>query len=142
MGIKRRWRSFVLVTTASMVLLSGLSVGDLAVAHNFEETRSISLARRPTGRVKKGSRVTFYGRVKSAEPFCYRQELVELIRIGKGTVSSDLTDNTGEFSMRVRVRASGSYVARVSSTANGTHPHRHVCYGARSNVVRVRVRRR
>jgi hypothetical protein len=69
------------------------------------------------------------------------QELVELFRIGKGVVATDLSDNSGEFSMRVRVRASGSYVAKVDSSANGLHPHRHVCWGARSNVVRVRVRR-
>lgn len=136
-----RWRSRVLViAVGGMVLLSGLSAGEVAVAHNFEATRSISLARRPTGRVKKGTRVTFYGRVKSSEPFCYQKELVELIRIGSGVISSDLTDNAGEFSMRVRVRRAGSYIARVQGTASGTHPHLHVCYGAKSNVVKVRTR--
>jgi hypothetical protein len=139
--MKGRWRARVLaVAVGGTVLLSGLSAGDVAVAHNFEATRSITLARRPTGRVKRNTRVRFFGRVRSAQPSCYRNELVELIRIGSGVVSSDISDRSGEYSLRIRVRRTGRYQARVMGTASGVHPNRHVCYGARSNILTVRMR--
>jgi hypothetical protein len=136
-GLRRR---ALAVALGCLVLLSVASIGEVALAHNFEATRSISLARRPTGKVKKGTRVTFFGRVRSEAQSCYRNELVELIRIGSGVVSSDITDRSGEYSMRIRVRRTGRYVARVSTTASGAHPHRHVCYGAKSNIVTVKVK--
>lgn len=138
--MKARSRTRVLVVAFGCALvLTGTSIGEIAVAHNFEETRSISLARRPTGTVDRGTRVTFFGRVRSAEPSCYKNELVELVRIGSGVVSSDLTNSQGEYSMRIRVRRTARYLARASTTASGVHPHRHVCFGAKSNIVKVRV---
>jgi hypothetical protein len=140
-GLPRKIRSRPLaVVVGCLLLLSGLSAGEVAVAHTFDATRSISLARRPTGKVKRGTRVTFFGRVRSEQPSCYKYELVELIRIGSGVVSSDITNGSGEYSMRLRVRRTGRYLARVTGTASGVHPNRHVCYGAKSNLVTVRVR--
>lgn len=140
--MKAGFRTRLLAVALSFVMvLLGTSIGEVAMAHNFEAIRSITLARRPTGKVNRGKRVRFFGRVRSTERSCVNKELVLLVRIGSGVVSSDLTDGAGFYSMRIRVWKTGRYVARVGGKGSGVHPHRHVCFGDRSNVRKVRVRR-
>jgi hypothetical protein len=137
--VRSRFRSKLLaVALGGAILVPGLSIP--AGAHNFEETTRLSIRRRPTGTVNRGTRVVFSGRLNSDRASCERRKLVELMRVGTGTVGRDITDRQGDYRIGTRVRRDGRYFTRFSGTASGPHPHRHVCFGDRSDFRRVRVR--
>lgn len=137
--MRPRFRSkLMVVAVGSAILISGFSLP--AAAHQFEETTTLSMSRRPRGAVKRGTVVRFFGRLNSARASCERGKLIELVRVGSGVVGRDITDREGDYLIRKSVRRTGDYFTRFSGTARGTHPHRHICFGSRSPTRHVRVR--
>jgi hypothetical protein len=120
---------------AGALLMSGL-----AVAHEFQDTTSVSISRSPTGKVKKGTKVRFFGSVNAAHLFCERGRRVNLYRYGVGVVASDVTNSKGVYSMTYRVPRTSRFSTIARAKVGGAHPHRHVCYSASSRTIRVRTR--
>ena len=127
-----------LVLTAGLVF-ADIGVASIASAHQFEDVATISLQRKPRTVPRGGGRVNFFGRVKAEHRKCRAHRLVKIFRIHSGLVTTALTRGGGAYSVTKNVRP-GRYVARVASFAAGEHPHRHVCFGARSPVRRIRRR--
>ncbi|MGH2682626.1 MAG: hypothetical protein ACRDIX_05280 [Actinomycetota bacterium] len=132
----RPLRSWVLAVAVAW----GLLVADVAVAHNFQATSSVSISRKPTGVVKKGTRVRFFGKVSSSQLFCRQGRRVRLYRYGHGVVAKAVTNSEGRYSMRYRVRRTSRFSVIAKGKMEGVHPHRHVCYSATSRTLRVRTR--
>jgi hypothetical protein len=125
---------------AALAVAGALLLSGVAVAHEFQDTSSVSISRSPTGVVKKGTRVRFFGRVSAAHKFCRRHRRVDLYRYGVGVVASDFTNSEGRYSMTYRVRRTSRFSAIARGKTGGIHPHRHVCYVNSSRTVRVRTR--
>jgi hypothetical protein len=124
----------------AFAVAGALMMTGAATAHEFDDQSTVSISRSPTGVVKKGTRVRFFGRVNAPHKFCERGRRVDLFRYGVGVVRSDVTNSEGRYSMTYRVRRTSRFSAIVRSKRGGVHPHRHMCYTASSRTVRVRTR--
>jgi len=127
---------FLAVALGGVLLLS--EPAEIAVAHEFDAASTISLSA-SKNRVKKKKRVTFSGQVSSPQSDCLGGRQVTLVG---NKVKSTTTGANGAWSIRLRPGRTSRWVAMVTGTASGVHPHRHVCGGDISNSVRVRVKRR
>ncbi|MGH2674910.1 MAG: hypothetical protein ACRDKA_09380 [Actinomycetota bacterium] len=128
----------MLAVALSGVLVLTMGGIDSVVAHEFDAASTISL-KASKKNVKKKGRVTFSGQVNSAEADCLGGRQVTLV--GR-KVKSTTTDPNGTFKIRVRPGRTSRWVAMVTGTASGVHPHRHVCGGDVSNAVNVKVKRK
>lgn len=129
--MRPRFRAKLLAVALGGALIVPV-MGIPAAAHQFEQSTSLSINRRPGGRVRAGTAVRFFGRLNSARPTCERNKLITLFRRGSGAVGRDLTNRSGDWSITRRVNRTGTYFARFNGTASGPHPHRHICFGSRS----------
>jgi hypothetical protein len=111
---------------------------EVAIAHEFDVSSSLSL-QASKKRVKRGKKVVFSGKVTSAETDCLGGRQVTLVGL---KVKSTTTGADGSFSVSLRPGKTSRWVAMVTGTASGLHPHRHVCGGDVSNAVQVKVKRR
>jgi hypothetical protein len=124
----------------ALAMVGALLLSEVAVAHNFQATSTVSISRSPTGVVRKGTRVRFFGRVQSSQAFCKRGRRVNLYRYGHGVVASDVTSRKGYYSMYYRVPRTSRFSAIAKAKYQGVHPHRHVCYSASSRTIKVPTR--
>jgi hypothetical protein len=127
---------FLAVALGGVLLLS--EPAEIAVAHEFDAASTISL-KASKNRVKKKKKVTFSGQVTSPQADCLAGRQVTLVG---PKVKSTTTGANGGFSITVRPGRTSRWVAMVTGTASGLHPHRHVCGGDVSNAVQVKVKQR
>jgi hypothetical protein len=133
--MRKRHRVRVLALTVGTAFLL-TTPGIDAIAHEFDAPSTITL-QASKKRVKRGKKVRLFGQVSSPQADCRGGREVAVVGAQSRFTT---TDATGAYSVVVRPKKTGSYVATVAGSASGLHPHRHVCGGDISNKVRVRVR--
>lgn len=111
---------------------------ELALAHEFDVPSSVSL-QASKKKVKRGKKVVFSGKVTSAETDCLGGRQITVVGL---KVKSTTTGADGSYSVTMRPGRTSRWVAMVTGSASGVHPHRHVCGGDVSNAVQVKVKRR
>jgi hypothetical protein len=107
---------------------------------NYTEPTSLSLRRRPGGRVDPGTGIRFLGRLSSDRPACRRFKVIKLIRVGDGVIDTDRTDRFGRYRFDRRVYRTRQFRTRFDGTRKGVHPNIKVCLASRSRTVTVRIR--
>jgi hypothetical protein len=122
--VSRRFVSRGAAIAALLVL--GLSTLQLAVAHEFVESSSISIGYRSGA---------FRGKVSSPRAACRGSRLVKLVRRGVGVVASKQTTSTGRWSIR-RPGAKGTYYASIGRRVTASYGHSHDCKAARSRLLK------
>lgn len=130
-----RVRALAVVIAATMVL-----AGAEAAFANFNAGTRLSVSKKPNGKVQKGTKVTFKGKLKSGRNFCESGQRVQLLRKQR-VVGSDRTSRRGQYSIGEKVKRSGRYRVRFDGVSRGTHPNIKTCRASSSKTVRVRVRR-
>jgi len=130
--VKNSIRLVVVLTVASLLLVGPAS------AHVREATTHLKLRANPT-QVKPGGVVRFTIRLNSQWNNCKANQPVRWYR--NGVYIRTLTTNShGKIVLNKHVRATSRYYAKYLEHKWGTHPHRHVCHGSRSNAIRIRVK--
>lgn len=132
----RRSTVFCTFVLALVVLLA---VEGSALA-GFTEPTSLSIHRRPSGRVDRGTEITILGRLSSDRPACRRFKLIKLVRVGHGVVDRDRTNRFGRYRFERRIRRTSRFFTRFDGTRRGVHPNIRVCLASRSRTITVRVR--
>jgi hypothetical protein len=123
-----------------LALVVLLTVEGSAIA-NYTEPTSLSIHRRPSGRLDPGTRITILGRLKSDRPACRRFKVIKLIKVGEGVVDRDRTNRFGRYEFHRRIWRTRQFFTRFDGTRKGVHPNIRVCLASRSRTITVRVRR-
>jgi hypothetical protein len=132
----RRSTVFCTFVLALVVLLA---VEGSALAAFIEPT-SLSIHRRPSGRVERGTEITILGRLSSDRRECRRHKVIKLIRVGHGVVALDTTNRFGRYRFERRIRRTQRFRTKFDGTAKGVHPDIKVCLASTSRTITVRVR--
>lgn len=133
--MKPRWPVRILGALIGAFLLVGT-----AFAHSVTFETSLNIRRSPTGTVKKGSTVTFYGTLSSPKDRCYKNSAVKLVRVGSGVVGRDTTNSAGNYSIVKSVSATAHWKARFDGKVlYAVHPHNHVCEASQTVAIKVPV---
>jgi hypothetical protein len=117
-----------------------LAVEGTALA-SYTEPTSLSIRRRPRGRVDPGTLITIRGRLSSDRPACRRFKVIKLVRVGHGVVDRDRTNRFGRYRFERRIPRKRRFFTRFDGTRRGVHPNIRVCLASRSRTIIVRVRR-
>ena len=122
-----------------LALVVLLAVESSALAA-FTEPTSLSIHRRPSGAVRRGTEIEIRGRLSSDRRECRRHKVIKLIRVGDGVVKLDTTNRFGRYKFEQRIRRTQRFRTKFDGTAKGVHPNIEVCLASRSRTITVRVR--
>ena len=123
-----------LVFASVVILLSG----GVAEAHTVAHPTSPTINRHPQGSVKRGTIVTFRGKLHSPTPACRSGSRIRLIKVGQGVVARTRTNFAGIYRFRRRVHQTSRWrVDFPGEILSAVHPHNHTCAASSSNSIRV-----
>jgi hypothetical protein len=122
------------------VLVALLVLEIPAEAASFTAGTSLTIRRRPTGPVDRGTVVKIVGRLRSGKRLCRRNKRVQLIRIGRGPVARTRTNRFGKYRFDRRIRRTQRLRVRFRGFVTGVHPNIKTCLASRSRTIKVRVR--
>jgi hypothetical protein len=118
----------------------------LASAHVVDARTRLSIARVPAGSVKPGTRVTVFGRLRSAAgAICFRRKLIRLYAVRRGPdrlLAAHVTNAEGRYRFVRRPRSDTRVYVRFPGSFMSNYGHEHVCRSSSSRAILLDVRGR
>jgi hypothetical protein len=108
---------------------------EVAVAHTFVATTSLTIQKFPRGATNRGAAVVIAGKLKSARAACRTDKVVKLMKVRPGPdrlLATDRTDSEGEYLFIRHPRRDQTVYTRFSGTLDTSYGHSHECLKSRS----------
>jgi hypothetical protein len=135
-------RRLLTVLLATGLLVSAIFVG-VSNAHTFTATTTVTIHKIPTGDIKPGAAVAFYGSLRSARQACRSNKKIQLWRTRPGPdllVTRTRTNTSGQYLFIQHPRRTHTFYTRFPGSLFTSYGHFHKCLPDRSGNVLVRVR--
>jgi hypothetical protein len=115
-----------------------------AFAHTFTDATTLTIHRTPSGTLNVGQKVKIYGRLGSKHVACHANKAILLWRKNKGQtafhhIATTRTTTAGRYHFIRHPRRTARYYTQFRKTKYVVHPHRHVCLGSKSTIIKIPV---